>query len=48
VQAARFANITASISVEYLGATGIPQRQQVLAYMNEHPFHPRSYAQSKF
>ena len=48
VQAARFANITASMAVEHLGATGVPTREQVLAYMDEHPFHPRSYAQSKF
>jgi sugar/nucleoside kinase (ribokinase family) len=48
VQAARFANITASIAVEHLGATGVPTREQVLEYMDEHPFHPHSFVQSKF
>lgn len=36
-QAARFANITASFSVEHPGVTGIPTRAQVLAYMDAHP-----------
>ena len=48
LQAARFANITASIAVEHVGATGVPRREEVLAYMDHHPFHPDSYAQSKF
>lgn len=48
LQAARFANITASIAVEHIGATGVPRREAVLAYMDRHPFHPDSYAQSKF
>jgi 1D-myo-inositol 3-kinase len=48
LQAARFANITASIAVEHIGATGVPSRQAVLEYMDKHPFHPDSYAQSKF
>lgn len=39
VQAARFANVTASISVEHPGVTGVPAREQVLAYMERHPFH---------
>ncbi len=37
LQAARFANITASISVEHTGVTGIPTRAQVLDYMAAHP-----------
>jgi sugar/nucleoside kinase (ribokinase family) len=37
LQAARFANITASLSVEHPGVTGIPTREQVLAYMDENP-----------
>lgn len=39
VQAARFANITASFGVEHVGVAGIPTREQVLAYMAVHPFH---------
>ncbi len=38
VQAARFANITASFGVEHEGVSGIPSREQVLAYMEAHPF----------
>lgn len=38
VQAARFANVTASFGVEKEGVAGIPEREQVLAYMAEHPF----------
>ncbi len=38
VQAARFANITASFGVEHVGVAGIPSREQVLAYMQTHPF----------
>lgn len=38
VQAARFANITASFGVEQVGVAGIPDRDQVLAYMQAHPF----------
>lgn len=38
VQAARFANVTASFGVEKEGIAGIPNRAQVLAYMEEHPF----------
>lgn len=37
IQAARFANITASFSVEHPGVTGIPERAQVLAYMEANP-----------
>jgi sugar/nucleoside kinase (ribokinase family) len=36
-QAARFANITASFSVEHPGVTGVPTRSQVLEYMAAHP-----------
>jgi sugar/nucleoside kinase (ribokinase family) len=36
-QAARFANITASFSVEHPGVTGIPSREEVLGYMSAHP-----------
>ncbi len=38
VQAARFANITASFGVEKEGVSGIPTRAEVLAYMADHPF----------
>jgi len=38
VQAARFANVTASFGVEQEGVAGIPSREQVLAYMEAHPF----------
>jgi 1D-myo-inositol 3-kinase len=38
VQAARFANVTASFGVEAVGVAGIPSREQVLAYMERHPF----------
>jgi 1D-myo-inositol 3-kinase len=37
LQAARFANITASFSVEHPGVTGVPTRAQVLTYMSAHP-----------
>jgi 1D-myo-inositol 3-kinase len=40
VQAARFANITASFGVEAPGHSGIPERSQVEAYMEAYPFHP--------
>ena len=39
VQAARFANVTASFGVEQVGVAGIPSREQVLAYMEAHPFY---------
>ncbi|MCB0063069.1 MAG: hypothetical protein KDE19_13180 [Caldilineaceae bacterium] len=38
IQSARFANVTASFGVEKEGIAGIPNRAQVLAYMEEHPF----------
>ena len=40
LQAARFANVTASFGVEAQGVSGIPTRQQVLRYMEEHPYLP--------
>lgn len=40
VQAARFANVTASYGVEHLGISGIPTRETVLAYMQRYPFEP--------
>jgi 1D-myo-inositol 3-kinase len=48
LQAARFANICASISVEHIGTTGAPTRAEVLAYMDSHPFVPVTAEQSKF
>ncbi len=41
VQAAYFANITASFSVEGQGVNGIPTRAQVEAYLRSHPWSPR-------
>jgi 1D-myo-inositol 3-kinase len=35
--AARFANVTASFSVEHVGVSGVPTREQVLTYMDAHP-----------
>ena len=37
LQAARFANVTASFSVEHEGITGIPTHEQVMAYMTDFP-----------
>ncbi len=48
VEAARFANVTASISVEHEGATGIPTRNDVLHYMTQNPFKSATAEQSKF
>lgn len=42
VEAARFANVTASFSVEAKGILGAPTRQLVVDYMSEHPFTPES------
>lgn len=39
LQSARYANITASFGVEAVGVAGIPSHQQVLAYMEQHPWH---------
>ncbi|XXX74507.1 PfkB family carbohydrate kinase [Sorangium sp. So ce134] len=38
VESARFANVTASFGVEHVGMGGIPGRETILAYMQEHPF----------
>ncbi len=48
IQAARFGNITASISVEYPGVSGAPTRAEVMRYMGRNPFAPSSSEQSKF
>ena len=48
IQAARFGNITASISVEHPGVSGAPTRGEVTHFMAQHPFAPRSNEQSKF
>lgn len=40
VEAARFANVTASYGVEHLGILGVPTRETVLAYMEKYPFEP--------
>ena len=40
VEAARFANVTASFSVEAKGIGGAPTRQVVVNYLSEHPFVP--------
>ncbi|WP_437285939.1 PfkB family carbohydrate kinase [Sorangium sp. So ce406] len=38
VASARFANVAASFGVERAGMGGIPGRETILAYMQEHPF----------
>jgi len=48
VQAARFGNVAASISVEHVGATGVPTREEILHYMDIHAFEPEPIEQSKF
>lgn len=40
VEAARFANVTASYGVEHLGILGVPTRETVLAYMEKYPIAP--------
>ncbi len=40
LQSAYFANIVASFAVEDIGPQGIPTRDVVLAYMEEHPWSP--------
>eukprot|EP00667_Euglena_gracilis_P015937 EG_transcript_16607 len=40
VQAARFANVAASFSIEQPGVGGIPARRQVEDYLNAHPWDP--------
>ncbi|MEM7129216.1 MAG: PfkB family carbohydrate kinase [Chloroflexota bacterium] len=42
IHSARFANVTASFGVEAIGISGIPSRQQVLDYLNKHPFRERN------
>ena len=48
LQAARFANIAASISVEHEGVTGVPTREEVMRFMEKVPFVPDTAEQSKF
>ena len=48
IMAARFGNVAASMSVEHVGTTGIPTRQEILEYMEAHPFEPTFVAQTKF
>jgi sugar/nucleoside kinase (ribokinase family) len=48
IQAARFGNVAASMSVEHLGSTGIPTRDEILSYMDTHPFEPTLIEQSRF
>ncbi len=48
IQAARFGNVAASMSVEHIGVSGIPSRQAILDYMEAHPFEPIMVEQSKF
>lgn len=40
LDAARYANVTASFGVEGQGVSGIPTHQQVLDYMAQHPWQP--------
>ena len=40
LDAARYANVTASFGVEGQGVAGIPSHADVLAYMTQHPWHP--------
>lgn len=40
LQAAYFANIVASFAIEDIGPQGIPTREQVEAYLTEHPWSP--------
>ncbi|MBK8046703.1 MAG: carbohydrate kinase family protein [Anaerolineales bacterium] len=48
IHAARFANITASISVESPGVTGVPPKADILRYMSKNSFVPDTNPQSKF
>lgn len=48
LQAARFGNVAASMSVEHMGVTGIPTRQAILDYMEANPFEAEIAEQSKF
>ncbi|RME51452.1 MAG: carbohydrate kinase family protein, partial [Caldilineae bacterium] len=40
LQSARYANVTASFGVEDVGIRGIPSHEDVLAYMEAHPWTP--------
>jgi len=46
VEAARFANVTASFGIEGMGVAGIPGRAQVMKYMAAHPWQPAGDAHS--
>lgn len=48
IHSARFANITASISVESPGVTGVPPKADILRYMSKNSFVPDTNPQSKF
>ncbi|MFM7174609.1 MAG: PfkB family carbohydrate kinase [Caldilinea sp.] len=48
VEAARFGNVAASMSVEHPGTTGVPARQAIFDYLQSHPFEPTLVQQSKF
>lgn len=48
MHAARFGNVAASMSVESVGTTGVPTREEILRYMDAHPFEPEPVEQSKF
>ncbi len=41
IEAARYANITASFGVEGIGVGGIPRHQTVIDYMTQHPWQPK-------
>lgn len=41
LEAARYANITASFGVEAVGVSGIPRHQTVIDYMAQHPWQPK-------
>ncbi len=42
IESARFANVVASYSVEHVGVSGIPSRNEVQDYMQSHPFVPEA------
>ena len=46
IHAARFANVTASFSVEKVGTSGIPSRAAVLTYMEKFPLSPEDVIQN--
>ncbi len=47
LDAARYANVTASFGVEGQGVSGIPTHEQVLAYMAQNPWQPATRASSQ-